>query len=527
MKEMTCFHEYYNEDFIIFDEENLEEDKNRELSWKVIIADDEEEIHKVTKIVFESFCFEEKKIKFLSAYSSEETKKMIKENQDAAVILLDVVMEENDSGLKIVEYIRNELKNQFIRIILRTGQPGQAPEKKVIIDYDLNDYKEKTELTSQKLFTTMISALRNYRDITLIETNRKGLKKIIESSAAIFELQSIRKFVAEVLTQLIKMMNLNEIRPIKNIGGFVANREKDDYYILAGTEYYEKYIDKPVSEVPKKEIYKYLKNSSELKKNIYTDNKYIAYFKSNNKSENIIYIEGLKTLNAAELNLIDIFCYHIAIAFDNLYLKSEIEKTQKEVIFTLGEIAEARSKEMGNHVKRISKYCEILGKKYGLSESDINILSYASPMHDIGKIGIPDSILNKPGRLTNDEFEIIKTHTTIGYELLSKTERELLKVASLIALQHHEKYDGTGYPNGLLGEEIHIFARITALADVFDALGQDRIYKKAWPLDKIIEYISSERGKQFDPILVDIFFEHIDEILNIKDNLSDDIKWGN
>jgi response regulator RpfG family c-di-GMP phosphodiesterase len=137
-------------------------------------------------------------------------------------------------------------------------------------------------------------------------------------------------------------------------------------------------------------------------------------------------------------------------------------------------------------------------------------------MHDVGKLGIDETILRKPDKLTSDEFENIKEHTTIGNEILKSSKRRLLKVASIIAHQHHEYYDGSGYPLGLKGEEIHIFGRITCLADVFDALGSHRVYKKEWTMEKIFSYLREQSGKMFDPKLIDLFFENIDEILYIK-----------
>ena len=202
-------------------------------------------------------------------------------------------------------------------------------------------------------------------------------------------------------------------------------------------------------------------------------------------------------------------------------LKQEIEDTQKEVVFTMGAIGESRSKETGNHVKRVAEYSKILALYCGLSETEAEMLKQASPMHDIGKIAIPDAILNKPGRFDAEERKIMETHAELGYTMLKYSERPLLKCAATVAYEHHEKWDGTGYPNGTSGEDIHIYGRITALADVFDALGSDRCYKKAWEDAKIFDLLKEERGKQFDPQLVDIFFEHLDEFLAIRESLKD------
>ncbi len=202
-------------------------------------------------------------------------------------------------------------------------------------------------------------------------------------------------------------------------------------------------------------------------------------------------------------------------------LTHEIEATQREIIFTMGAIGETRSKETGNHVKRVAKYCYIFATEYGLAESEARLFSEASPMHDIGKVGIPDSILNKPGKLDADEWEIMKTHAEIGYDMLKVSERPLMKAAATVALTHHEKFDGSGYPAGTVGRDIHIYGRILALCDVFDALGSDRCYKKAWADDKIWALIKEQRGKHFDPDLVDIFFNNIEQFLTIRESLKD------
>ena len=202
-------------------------------------------------------------------------------------------------------------------------------------------------------------------------------------------------------------------------------------------------------------------------------------------------------------------------------LQKEITDTQREVVFTMGAIGESRSKETGNHVKRVAEYSKLLALYYGLPEDEAEMIKQASPMHDIGKVAIPDAILNKPGKFTQEEFEHMKKHAELGYEMLKYSNRSLLKCASIVAYEHHEKYNGRGYPNGTSGEDIHIYGRITAIADVFDALGSDRCYKKAWNDEKIFNLFKEERGEHFDPKLVDIFFEHLDEFLAVRDNFKD------
>ena len=202
-------------------------------------------------------------------------------------------------------------------------------------------------------------------------------------------------------------------------------------------------------------------------------------------------------------------------------LAIEITETQKEVVFTMGSIAESRSKETGNHVKRVAEYSKILALAYGLDEEEAELLKQASPMHDIGKVAIPDVILNKPSRFDENERCIMNTHAELGYKMIKDSNRPLLKAASIVAHEHHEKWNGEGYPRKLKGEEIHIYGRITALADVFDALGSDRVYKKAWGDERIFSLLHEERGAHFDPQFIDLFFENLEKINAVRASFND------
>ncbi len=204
-----------------------------------------------------------------------------------------------------------------------------------------------------------------------------------------------------------------------------------------------------------------------------------------------------------------------------ILLQEELENTQKEIIFTLAETGEMRSKETGNHVKRVAEYSRLLGKLYGLTDLEALELKTASPLHDIGKIAIADSILLKEGPLTDKERETMKSHTILGYEMLKHSDRPILKSAADIALHHHERWDGKGYPYGLKKTEITLFGRITAVADVFDALANPRVYKGPWERERIIELFKEERGKHFDPDLVDLFFENFEQFWQINESLRD------
>lgn len=200
-------------------------------------------------------------------------------------------------------------------------------------------------------------------------------------------------------------------------------------------------------------------------------------------------------------------------------LNQEIIDTQQELIFTMGQICETRSHETGQHVKRVAEYSYLLAKLYGYE--DLELMKQAASMHDIGKVAIPDSILNKPGKLTLEEWEVMKTHCLLGYQMLSMSQRPLFKLAATITLEHHEKWDGSGYPYGLKGEQISVAGRITAVADVFDALGAMRCYKPSKNLEEILAIFQQERGNHFDPDMITLFFDHLDDFIAIRNNYSE------
>ena len=496
--------------------------RNRPDTWKVIVADDEDEVHAMTRMVLSDFVFEGRRLQFLNAYSGSDCMHLMHQHPETAVILLDVVMESDDAGLQVVRRIREELANPFVRIILRTGQPGKAPETRVISAFDINDYKEKTELTAQKLFTTITAALRSYRDMKTIEMNRRGLAKIIDASASLFEIQPLCTFAQSVLMQLVSLLQLGENADVFLGSAFTASQLEGDFVIIAGMGRYEACVGKTAQETTAPEVLLHLNRAVVEQKSHFTDDCFVGFFATQKGSRHLLYLKGCRRLTEIEKSLISIFSANVAIAFENIALNQEIVDTQKEVIFTLGEVIESRSRETGNHVRRVAEFSYLLALKAGLGEEHAELLRLASPMHDIGKVGVPDGILLKPGRLTPNEFEIIRRHAETGFHLLKHSRREILEAAAVAARQHHEHWDGRGYPAGLKGEQIHIFGRITAIADVFDALLHARVYKPAWGRDEVLAYIAGERGRQFDPKLTDLLLEYDNEFIAINEKFPDE-----
>jgi response regulator RpfG family c-di-GMP phosphodiesterase len=480
--------------------------------WKVMIVDDDDAVHSVTTLALESFTFDDRELEFLHAHSGAQARDMILEHPDTAIILLDVVMETDHAGLYLVEYIREEANNKNVRIVLRTGQPGQAPEKNVIRKYDINDYKEKTELTSQKLYTLMYASLRSYRDIIALEENKRGLERVIQSSADIFGLKNMGRFTEGVLTQLTSLLHLGADAAYLKTEGLALQPKGDDLQILAGTGAYKQLVGQDARLNLSSEILADIHDAIESGQNFYREDRFAGYFSSLHGSDNILYLTGLKPMSNLDKSLMEIFARNIGIAYENIDLHQEIEETQREIVYLLGEAVEKRSKETGNHVKRVAEISKLLALEYGLDEEEAEVLRLASPLHDVGKVGIPDAILNKPGKHTPVEWEIMKTHAILGYDMLKSSRKRILKAGAIIARDHHEKWAGGGYPADKSGKEIHVYGRITAIADVFDALGNERCYKKAWPQEQIIQFLTQESGIHFEPKLVDLLLENMGKI---------------
>ncbi|WP_462053993.1 HD-GYP domain-containing protein, partial [Vibrio cholerae] len=227
--------------------------------------------------------------------------------------------------------------------------------------------------------------------------------------------------------------------------------------------------------------------------------------------DSVLYVGFEQELSELDRKLLEIYMYNIGLTFENINLMVDLRETSKELVYNLANAVEARSRETGAHVQRVALYCERLAHLYGLAESEADMIKNASPLHDVGKVAIPDSILHKPGKLDAQEWAIMQKHVEYGVEILNRSKRRLMQVAKEIAATHHEKWDGSGYPNRLQGDDIPISGRITAIADVFDALGAKRSYKDPWTDEQIREELMAQKGRHFEPKLVELLLEHWDE----------------
>lgn len=291
-------------------------------AWKVLVVDDDKEVHAVTNLALDGFEFAGRPLQLLGAFSAAEGREILAAHRDIAVVLLDVVMETDHAGLDLVRFIREELRNRFIRIVLRTGQPGQAPEHKVITDYDINDYKEKTELTRQKLFTTVYTSLSSYRDLVALDRNRHGLVMVIEASAKIFEQRSVEHFAQGVLEQLTALLYLDQDAMIITASSLAADQKNDLFEVVAATGSYTSLVGRDIQSSLGEPMLARVSTALSKKASHWGVDYYVGYYQTESGLEHVLYVSANTPLSVPDMSLIEMFSRNVAIAHETARLLS-------------------------------------------------------------------------------------------------------------------------------------------------------------------------------------------------------------
>jgi signal transduction histidine kinase/DNA-binding NarL/FixJ family response regulator len=296
--------------------------------WKVAIIDDDPAVHEGTRYALYDYSLNGAGIELLSAYSAEEGRAVMRDHPDVAVVLLDVVMESDTAGLDLVGFIRKELKNEIVRIILRTGQPGQAPERRVIVDFDINDYKAKTELTADKLFTTLTAALRGYQQLQRVEETRRGLEIIIEATPTLFDFKSMQRLAEGVLTQIASLL-------VIDCAGILVLRDFDgkmqDFAVLAGSGCYRNYVGCSEAKQLAPELKDAIQRAFEQRKTEFLPTRSVLYIGTQSGSEVVVLLETGREPSETHRSLVEIFCSRLAVAFDNVTLYAQLEQANREL----------------------------------------------------------------------------------------------------------------------------------------------------------------------------------------------------
>jgi HD-GYP domain-containing protein (c-di-GMP phosphodiesterase class II)/CheY-like chemotaxis protein len=447
------------------------------------------------------FSFAGRDLEIIDAGSAAQAREKLAAHPDIAVALIDVVMETDDAGLRLVEYIRKDLQNTMMRLIVRTGQPGLAPERYVIDHFDIDDYKDKTELTATHLYTAVRSAIKSYRDLRSIDLNRVGLQHVLMAAPDIYRIsnRSLNQFFQGVLTQIIGLCNLSNSSFISTIEGAIATFDEAEVTIQASSsmlqshERFEHIREQCTRAVVSGQVPQSLRKDA-----------FIVPLVVNHKPTGFIYIEPTNSLDEQDRALINMMAQQCSSALENLHLHVELTQSYDHIINMLATIAEFKDSATGNHINRIDRYTRLVAIELGLSEDEAAHIGTAGRLHDVGKIGIPDAILRKPGRLTEDEIVVVRTHTQIGKTILENDAH--LATACDIATHHHERWDGTGYPTGRTSSEFTLATRIVSVIDVFDALISRRPYKEPWDPEAAAREVEQGAGTQFDPAVVQAVF---------------------
>ncbi len=297
--------------------------------WKIAVIDDDQAVHEGTRFALSDYTLNGQTLEILSAYSAAEGRELMRQHPDIAAVLLDVIMETDDAGLALVEYIRNELHNETVRIILRTGQPGQAPERRVIVDYDINDYKAKTELTADKLFTSLTAALRSYQQLERMVQTRRGLEIILDAASTLYDFRSMQRLAEGVLTQIASLLNVDcaGILVLRDGGG-----AQEDFAVLAGSGCYSRFIGCPTPDSLDSDLRQMVEDAFRRRKHDFDDHRTVLYVRTGSGREVVVLLQAERELSETDRALVEIFGSRLSIAFDNviLYQQLQVANTQLE-----------------------------------------------------------------------------------------------------------------------------------------------------------------------------------------------------
>jgi response regulator RpfG family c-di-GMP phosphodiesterase len=517
---MSNEHSHAEDDWLIDD--SVEPSVARpEPPWRLLIVDDEPDVHRVTRLALRGIEYKGRSLELLSAYSGQEGFELLRDQPGIALTLLDVVMETDDAGLRLVQRVREELDNLLVRIVLRTGQPGQAPEQEVILSYDINDYKAKTELTLQKLYTTVIASLRAYESLVAIERSRQGLSKILEGSANLYQMHSLREFASGVLAQIGAILDVGTHGILCVRRGVGSDSVALQVLGATGSFAEMAHHDELDEGHP---VYPLMLQAIENRQSLYAYPNEVLYIPTQTRHEFLLYFTPPWPLTEVDKDLLEVFCSRIASAFDNLHHHLQMARAQEATVVALADLAEYRDSDTGDHVLRVEHWTARTARRMAergdypdeLTPRFLELIGMASILHDVGKVATPDLVLFKPGVHDQEQREVMRRHASIGAAILQRSARMVegqsyLSIGAEIAGGHHEHFDGQGYPQALKGEQIPLSARIVAVVDVFDALMHRRPYKEPWSLADSLAYIRERSGKQFDPKVVAAFLDEVDE----------------
>lgn len=467
--------------------------------WKILIVDDEPEVHAVTKLALSDFSFLGRGLEFHSAYSGSEARELATQHPDAAIILLDVVMESDDAGLHVAKYIRDELGNRFTRIILRTGQPGQAPERTVIVNYDINDYKSKTELTAQKLFTAVMSSLRSYRDIISIDHSRHGLEKVIASSTNLFALQSMEHFVDGLVQQLSWVIG-GARQTLYAAAGRSPNPEQMIIRAAYGEDA-EQLMNQQIKAALPKHILPEVDKVVRSHGIFYGDDFVLAYCPSQCRPQGaLLCMVGLtRQLSENEKDLLQLFADNVQLAHDNVTC---LQDTDELLAGLVGRLMVLEQESVARSLRGYSPFVQVshaLAQALQLSPARVQQTATAATLYERAEqlFAVMD---NQPAIKVSSCQERLKR----AVRPLHMADSDIAQIAYRALNERLERYDGLGLPEGKQGAAIATESQVLVMAMHFCRLAQHDLSDA-----ELRERLQEERERHFSAQLVDTVEQHL------------------
>lgn len=488
--------------------------------WKILIADDDQDVHVATKLALRDVSFRDRTLQFIDAYSASETLLRLKEHPDTAVVFLDVIMESDDAGLGVARKIR-ENGFSLVRLIIRTGYPGQAPEREVIVHYDIHDYKEKSGLTTQKLFTSLISALRSYDDLLALEQHRRGLMSVLES-VSWFDFGAVQRYIAGMLSEFSDLARLPFGQVL--IAARFASDEHRAIKVVAscGELALSDECPQPLNDLPLV-VASILQESFAVGEALQSENG-STLFVSCHGVDLVAYADGQNALANADVVLLEVFLVKVCQALANFRAFQNISAERDGLLLGLAHAAERRNGSGVDTLEQLASLCEAVVRRLDtmldfpelIDEAFLRNIGKASLLHDLGDLDLPVGLLDKAGTFNQAEAGQMREHVEAGLRLVEPCLRAsescgCIALASQVIAAHHEHFDGSGYPHALSGEAIPLAGRVVAVVDTYVAMTSNRPHRDAISPQEAVTLISAKAGRQFDPRVVQAFLHVFEE----------------
>lgn len=486
--------------------------------WKILIADDDQDVHLATRMALRGLNFRGRGLEFIDAYSGAETLARLQANPDTAIVFLDVIMETEDAGLAAARQIR-DCGLSLVRIIIRTGFPGQAPERQVIVDYDIHDYKEKTGLSVQTLFTVVISALRAYADLVALESHRRGLMRVLES-VSWFDFHAVQRYIAGMLAEFSDLARLEAERIIMLSRPTAENTAMPR--VIASLGDWQDTQEPIGMELLPQETAALIGDSLQRMEALCGAGGRTLVAR-NHGIDLLVFAAGDRAFAEADTVLLEVFLGKVCQALSNQQAFAEMTSVRDALLYGVALRANRWNTNAAVELQRLSRLVSAIALRLNVTlifpgqidPGFLRDIGSAALLHDLGNDTVSPALLGKCGNLDADERRLMQGHVGAGVEALQlfagdRVNSGMLDLAGSILSGHHEHVDGSGYPSGHQGDAIPLAARLVAVADAFVAMTSPRPHRPALSVAAACAEIKAQADRRYDPRIVEAFMDVIE-----------------